>query len=120
MVYFKVVLDNRKPKESGIYSIVIRLTFNRKMTTISTGICVLEQQWNDKTSQVPPSHPNYQLLNKNVTEFYLKVQKASFQLEDESLFSFEALKERLDDAYKDLLFPSSKSLKTSQASLLAT
>ncbi len=100
MVYYKVVLDNRRPKADGIYPVVIRLTFNRKMTTFSSGVRIHENQWNGKVSQVFPSNANFQLLNKRITEFYLKVQKLVLELDAEQLFSFEALKERLQDGFK--------------------
>jgi site-specific recombinase XerD len=100
MVYYKVVLDNRKPKTNGIYSVVVRITFNRKITTLTTGVRISQTQWNETTSQVLQAHPNFQLLNKTITEFYLKVQKVTLQLESDNEFTIEALRERLSDNYK--------------------
>jgi hypothetical protein len=40
MVYLKFVLNDKRPKEDNIYPIVIRVTYNRNNTSISTGLRV--------------------------------------------------------------------------------
>jgi integrase/recombinase XerD len=50
MVYYKLILDDKRSKEDQIYPVVIRVTSNRVATTITTGIRVHVQYW-DKQSQ---------------------------------------------------------------------
>jgi|GEM_PF-1083634 len=38
MVYYKLLLNNKREKADGIYPVVIRVTFNRNNTTINSGI----------------------------------------------------------------------------------
>lgn len=100
MVYYKLILEKKRLKSNGIYSIIVRITYHRKNTTISTGVRVNEQYWDANTQLVNALHPNFQLLNKTLTETYLKIQKAIHQLIDADEFSFEALKAKLTDKPK--------------------
>ncbi|MDB5056424.1 MAG: hypothetical protein JWM44_4474 [Bacilli bacterium] len=100
MVYFKTVLDDRKVKSDNYYPIVVRVTFNRKVTTFTTGVRIQKEFWDDKLHQIKTDHPNCAMLNANVLEFSLKIQKASLLLESENNFSFEQLKERLNNNVK--------------------
>lgn len=99
MVYLKFVLNDKRPKEDNIYPIVIRVTYNRNNTTISTGLRVKQDDWDKSASQVKPNQ-NFNLLNQKLSEFYLKVQKAVLKFEDDNDFSFETLKESLEDKPK--------------------
>ena len=88
------MLDTRRAKSDGTYSVQIRITSNRISSTVNTGVFVRKEFWDEAQSKVLNTHPNAPLLNKKTTEFYLKVQKA-VELESENSFSFEELKERL-------------------------
>lgn len=92
MVTYKILLDERRVKSDNTYSVIVRITFNRKVSTLNTGVNMHKEFWDFKNSNVKPTHPNAQLLNKKVTEFYLKVQKAVLKLESEETFSLEELK----------------------------
>jgi hypothetical protein len=100
MVYLKFVLNDKRPKEDNIYPIVIRVTYNRNNTTISTGLRVKQDDWDKSASQVKRTNQNFNLLNQKLSEFYLKVQKAVLKFEDDNDFSFETLKESLEDKPK--------------------
>jgi integrase/recombinase XerD len=100
MVTYKVLIDERRAKSDGTYPIIIRITFNRKVNTINSGAYIHRDFWDSKNSNVKSTHPNAQLLNKKVTEYYLKVQKLVLQLEGDGQFDFEGLKEQLKDNYK--------------------
>jgi integrase/recombinase XerD len=95
MVYYKLILDERRLKEDQIYPVIIRITHNRKNSSLATGVRVRKPNWNSNCCQIERSEPNYQQLNLTITEFYIKVQKLIHQLETECQFSFETLKERL-------------------------
>jgi integrase/recombinase XerD len=95
MVYFKLLLLDKRPKADNIYSVVVRLTFNRTNTTLSTGIRVRADLWDAISMTVKRTHPNSQVYNKTITDFYSKVQNVAFQLVSEGNFSFEEVKQRM-------------------------
>jgi integrase len=99
MVTYKVLLDTRRAKSDGTYSVQIRITYNRKSSTINTGVFVKETFWDNTKATVLNTHPNAGLLNKKTTEFYLKVQKAVLELEGQDSFDLDILKERLSEGY---------------------
>jgi integrase/recombinase XerD len=100
MVTYKILLDTRRAKSDGTYAVTIRITFDRKSTTFNTGVFIKDEFWLDDKVTINPSHPNASLLNKKITEQYLKVQKAVIELESENTFSFDTLTERLSKSYK--------------------
>jgi integrase/recombinase XerD len=102
MVTYKVLLDERRAKSDGTYSIIIRITCDRKVSTINSGVHIQKEYWDNKNQSIKSTHPNVQLLNKKVTEFYLKIQKAVLELENEETFNFDNLKERICDDYKPI------------------
>ncbi|HXI00495.1 MAG TPA: site-specific integrase [Sphingobacteriaceae bacterium] len=100
MVYYKLILDTKRLKDSGIYTIVVRITYNKNNTTLSTGVRIKEEYWDATSQLVVKSHPQFQILNQAISENYLKIQKAIHQLQDSHEFSFEALKDKLQDKPK--------------------
>jgi hypothetical protein len=97
MVTYKIQMDTRRPKSDGTYAISIRITHNRQSTTFNTGVFINQGFWLADKSAISSNHQNSALLNKTITETYLKVQKAVIELESEQDFSFDNLKERLND-----------------------
>jgi integrase/recombinase XerD len=95
MVTYKILLDTRRAKSDGTYSVTIRITHNRKSSTHNTGVFVQENYWTNDKAIIHSSHPNANLLNKKITEEYLKVQKAVIELEAQEAFDFETLKDQL-------------------------
>ena len=75
MVYYKLVLNDKRPKIDNIYPIEIRITSNRKNTTVSTGIRISKDYSVDARSQIKPFSSNLQLLNIQLTGEFSKVQK---------------------------------------------
>ncbi len=100
MVYYKLILDDRRFREDETYPVIVRVIYNRKNSSIATGIRVNKSQWNASTHEVERTNSNYKDLNLALSEFFLKVQKAIHQLETEQAFSFDALKERLTIGHK--------------------
>lgn len=96
MVYYKLILNDKRHKADEIYPVVLRVTFNRNNTTISTGIRLKREDWDDTTHAVKRTNPNFQSLSQSLPEFYLNIQKIIHQLSDENEFSFETLRERLE------------------------
>ncbi|WP_428330657.1 phage integrase SAM-like domain and Arm DNA-binding domain-containing protein [Mucilaginibacter sp.] len=95
MVTYKVLLDTMRPKSDSTYSVIIRITFNRKSSTINTGVFVLREFWSETKNNIAASHPNHGILNKKITEEYLRIQKAVIDLESEQAFSLEGLTQKL-------------------------
>lgn len=100
MVHYKLILNDKRESKEQVYSVVVRITFNKNNTTLSTGIRVQREHWDANTQKVLKAHPNFQVLNKTISEFYLKIQKVIHQLDENEEFSFAALKERLDEKVK--------------------
>jgi hypothetical protein len=100
MVYFKLLLNDKRLKQDNIYPIVVRVTYQRTNTTFTTGIRINSNLWDANSYKVKHGHPNAQALNKAISDFYSKVQSASLKLIDEQNFSFESLKERLSGNYQ--------------------
>jgi len=96
MITYKVVLDQRRVKSDGKYSIMFRITSNRVTSNYSSGIAVLKAHWNAEASLINNLCPNYRELNKSLTSKFLKAQKLILQLEEEGCFSFEVFKEQLN------------------------
>lgn len=95
MVYYKLTLNDKRITKENTFPVVIRITYNKNNTTITTGIRVKKEHWDSKSQQVNKSNPNFQTLNKSIIEIFIKVQKAIHVLVDEDAFSFEALKAKL-------------------------
>jgi integrase/recombinase XerD len=72
MVTYKVLLDTRRAKADGTYAVQIRITSNRVSTTSNTGVFIEESYWNEAQLNVHATHPNAQLLNRKITESYLR------------------------------------------------
>src|SRR5690606_4088600 len=100
MVYYKMILDERRSKPDNVYPVIVRVIHNRRNTSIATGVRVQKDYWDEQASQLMRSHPNYSVLSSTLLEAFLKVQKAIHQLEESNDFSFDALKERLAEQVK--------------------
>ena len=97
MVYYKLILDTRRKRTDSIYPVVIRITFNRTHSTISTGVRLKEQHWDSASQLVSKNNQNFQSINKSISDTYLKVQKAILKLQESNEFSFEKLRIELSD-----------------------
>jgi integrase/recombinase XerD len=95
MVYFKVLLNDKRPKADNIYPIEVRVTFNRKNTSFSTGHRISKDFWDDGLQKVKHTNPNSQSLNKFIAEQYSNIQKVALELVHQNNFTFEELKLRL-------------------------
>ena len=101
MVNLKTLLDTRRAKSDGSFNIIFRITQNRKVYTLNSGVSISSPYWNDKRNEIDKSHPNANLLNLKITQQYFKIQKAILQLDDE--FSIDQLRFIIDDNPKKQL-----------------
>lgn len=97
MVYYKLILNDKRSKADQIYPVVIRVTSNRVSTTVSTGIRVHLNEWDNVKGLIKSANPNWQVMNHQLLDFYNKVQRAIIRLQDENDFSFENLKIKLTE-----------------------
>ncbi len=108
MVYYKLILNDKRLKADQIYPIVIRVTSNRISTTVSTGIRIHEKDWDSIKGIIRNTHPNWQVLNHQLLDFYSNVQRCIIKLQDERVFSFDALKRSLIEQSSTNHIPQSK------------
>jgi integrase/recombinase XerD len=97
MIYYKLIQDDKRSKADEVYPIVIRVTFNRISTTVSTGFRVHKNAWDPVKSIVKNKHPNCQAINQQLLELFNKAQKIILRLDDVNEFSFEKFKRALAD-----------------------
>lgn len=100
MVYYKLILDDKRLKSDGLYPVVLRITYNRSNTTVTTGIRIRKEQWDANSQLINRAHSNFQILNKSISEFYLRAQNTILKLIEKNEFSFESLKDQLSGKVK--------------------
>ena len=93
MANIKMLLDLRRAKSDGTFNIIFRITNNRKVFTINSGVSLKQNYWDEKNGQVVKTHPNSKLLNIKLSKHYFKIELAVLSLDDE--FSIEKLKAML-------------------------
>ena len=67
----KVSLDTRRSKKDGTYPLILRLTHDRKTTSIKTGIFLKKEDWDEDKLEVKKSYKG----TSNVTRLNNEIQK---------------------------------------------
>jgi len=67
----KASLDTRRSKKDGTYPLILRLTHNRKTTSIKTGIYLRKEDWDAKKLEVKKSYKG----TSNITRLNNEIQK---------------------------------------------
>jgi integrase/recombinase XerD len=96
MVYYKLILNDKRQTLDQVYSIVVRVTYRKTNTTFNTGVRIHLTGWDEKQRIIKPIVPNYLDLNSKITAFYLRLQKLVLRVEEEGDFSLEKLREALN------------------------
>jgi len=91
MVQLKQLLDTRRAKSDGTFTIVFRITHYTRVYTISSGIAINIKYWDSHNSAVSKDHPNAQELNVLLSKKFYKVQNAVLYLTNRDEFSMDAL-----------------------------
>ncbi|UWY27868.1 site-specific integrase [Flavobacterium sp. TR2] len=94
MANLKVLLDKRRQKNDGNYNVIFRITHNRKVYTLNSGISTTEMYWNEQRKELDKSHPNSKLLNIKLSKEYFKIQQLILELDE--TFSITDLKNKLE------------------------
>lgn len=104
MVQLKVILDTRKIRADGTYSIYFRITEFKKVFYFHSGFTIQQQYWNDQEKKVLKSHIQARTINASISKKHFELHKAIIELEDEGLFSIERLKEKLNTNSSTITF----------------
>jgi len=99
MANVKTTLDTRRVKSDGKFNIIFRITHQRKIHTINSGVSLLKSMWNAKTNMISDAHPNSKLINIKLHEKHYKIQHALLLLDDN--FTIDRLKKMLCSESED-------------------
>ncbi len=99
MANVKTTLDTRRAKSDGKFNIIFRITHQRKIHTINSGVSLLKSMWNAKKNMISDAHPNSKLINIKLQENHYKIQHALLLLDDN--FTIYRLKRMLCSESED-------------------
>ena len=91
-----LVLDTRRQKKNGSYPIIVRLSINRKSTSVPTNISVLESEWDTRHLKIKSSAKtvkNIPRLNKYLNHCHSVAQNILFELSESQRLNELPLKE---------------------------
>lgn len=99
MANLKTLLDTRRQKSDSSFSIIFRITHDRKVYTLNSGISTTAVYWDHQRSEIHKTHPNSKLLNINLSKQFFKIQQIVLELDGD--FSITELKNRIEGKTKD-------------------
>ncbi|WP_367770731.1 site-specific integrase [Flavobacterium sp. WC2421] len=103
----KTLLDTRRQKSDGCFNIIFRITHERKVYTLNSGISAAEFHWNKQKSEIDKTHPNSKLLNIKLSNQFFKIQKVILELDID--FTISELRNRVEgkpESCKEVTFKS--------------
>lgn len=100
MIYYKLILNDKRPTSSEVYPIVVVITCNKTNTSYNTGVRIKSNQWDSNSRTVKNDVPNCHELNLQINTFFLGLQKLILKLQDNNIFSFKNLREAFDSQSK--------------------
>jgi integrase/recombinase XerD len=90
MASIKMILDKRKIKQDGSYPICFLICHNRKTTTRSAKVYVLEKDWDDETKTIKRSNSLHKTLNLKLKKDFADIQSQLLLADDEKVKNFLA------------------------------
>jgi integrase/recombinase XerD len=93
MVNLKTILDTRRAKADGSFTILFRVTNHKDVKYIASGFSVFENQWDVSASSLNKHHPNAGSINSLISKRFYEIQKVIVGLEDKDEYTYETLKE---------------------------
>ena len=90
MANMKTLLDTRRQKSDGTFNIIFRITHERKVFTLNSGISTIELYWSKQRNEIDKTHPNSKLLNIKLSNQFFKIQQVMLNLDD--VFTIEELR----------------------------
>lgn len=94
MANMKTLLDTRRQKSDGSFNIIFRVTHERKVYTLTSGISTTELYWNKHRNEIDKTHPNSKLLNIKLSNQFFKIQQVILELDTD--FTISELKNRVE------------------------
>jgi integrase/recombinase XerD len=88
MATVKIILDKRRAKPDGSYPINFQICHQRKTTTRSIKIYVLENDWDDESKTIRKSNPQYKSLNLKLKKEYADIQSQLLLADDVKVQEF--------------------------------
>jgi len=86
----KISLDTRRAKADGTYPLILRLSHNRKTTSIKTGFHFKKEDWDSEKNEVKKSYKG----SSNITRLNNEIQKKKAEFLDSLLKLDEKEKQR--------------------------
>ena len=74
MANLKTLFDKRRVKSDGSFNIIFRVSHERKVYTLNSGISITELHWNKQRNEIDKTHPNSKLLNIKLSIQFFKIQ----------------------------------------------
>ncbi len=108
MIYIKTILDTRKKKDNGVYSVKIRITFNRVQKYYLTGFKMAEKDFENVMKNVPPKKlqntriqlDHLELKAKNIIS---KLDAFSFRTFEEKFYDNQRMSKSIYDKYMEII-----------------
>ncbi|MDR3695590.1 site-specific integrase [Mucilaginibacter sp.] len=88
MATVKMILDKRTVKSDGTFSINFQICHNRKTTTRSSKVHVLETDWDETTKSIKKSNPLHKALNLKLKLGFAELQSQLLTADDDEVKSF--------------------------------
>lgn len=80
-ITYKLFLDQRRTKDTGIYPLKVRITYNRKHKEVPLNITLHTKDWNEETQKVNASHPNAKLITVKINQTLNEIQEKALRFE---------------------------------------
>ena len=91
-ITYKLFLDQRRIKETGIYPLKVRITYNRKHKEVPLNIALHTKDWNAETQKVKANHPNAKLITIKINQTLSEIQEKALKFETtEKVYNVEDL-----------------------------
>lgn len=107
MATLKLTLDKRRKYSDGRYPLILRLSKNKKSTSINIGVRVYKLEWDIKKQRILKRHPNQVKLNLHLKNTLLDYEQKMREIESStSMIGLVELKRMLvsNDAEMELTF----------------
>lgn len=101
---FHFYLRKDKPNKQGLCPIYLRITHNRKMKYVNTGIKIKSSDWSQDKERVRRSHRTYNKLNEDLENALVDAQQVYRELNHIKRVSADGIKIRLQSNSKDNFF----------------
>ena len=82
MATIKLVLDKRRKKSNGKYSLTFRITHKRKTCSVRFGFNLELKDWSDKSGFINKKYPQYKKIKSIIEKKQEEIESIILELED--------------------------------------